>query len=114
MSIEELVEEAVRKVVRAELPSLFLSALTDAQGPGHGSDADYLDTAQAAAEVGCCEETIRRLVNKGAIPRHGHGRLIRVLRGELRQCFANRHNNGKPKVTAEAAAAAFLAKRGRE
>jgi excisionase family DNA binding protein len=112
MSFEETIRAEVRAAMREEVLPAIKEAL--GQGPGQRSDADLLDTAQAAADVNCHEETIRRLVKQGVIPRHGHGRLIRVLRGELRRCFDKRHINGKPKVTPEAAAAAFLAKRGRE
>jgi excisionase family DNA binding protein len=41
-------------------------------------DSQALDVRAAAIRLGCCEKTVRRMVNAGTLPHFRVGRLIRL------------------------------------
>ncbi len=77
MSIELLIEVAVRKVLREELPALFRQLQL-----GAGVD-DVMTYAQAGAVVGYHVSTITKWVHDGLLPAFGRGKGKRVRRGDV-------------------------------
>lgn len=86
MSFEEIVQEAVRKAMRDELPSLVRSAIASAPASGGG---DYLTPAEAADVAKVHIDTIRLWLKEGKLPPHYSGKRKRVLRADLERLMAS-------------------------
>jgi excisionase family DNA binding protein len=77
MSMEEMIEEVVRKVLREELPKLLIREThpVDPFAP--------LTPAEAGQLAGCTAETVRRAVRAGALKHTTRGRSILLDRGDV-------------------------------
>lgn len=78
MSLEAVVQEAVRAVVREEMRA----ALRDFTGGGLSSDAP-LSYKQAGSFLGCHANTVAQYVRRGLLTATGTGRMTRVKRSDL-------------------------------
>ena len=82
-ALRELVCEAVREVVRAEvLPRL------QAMPQGRGDPSRYLNTDQAAEVAGVKPDTIRDWLKSGRLAGHHAGRHLRVRLDQLEAFLA--------------------------
>jgi excisionase family DNA binding protein len=78
MTLDLVVKDAVREVVREEIRA----ALKELGGFGLGVDAP-LSYRQAADFVGCHVNTVADWVKRGLLPSSGRGKLTRVKRSDL-------------------------------
>lgn len=78
MSLDLVVKDAVREVVRQEIRA----ALRELNGPGLGAD-ELLTYSQAGLVITCHKNTIAAWVKKGLLPSTGKGRMRRVKRADL-------------------------------
>lgn len=75
-ALSELIRNAVREVLREELPRLLA-------GSGTPPNDAPLSPAAAAELAGCTAETVRRAVRAGALPFATRGRSILLERADV-------------------------------
>ncbi len=78
MSIDLVVKDAVREVVRQEIRAAF----RELAGPGLGEDAPLTFKA-AALLISCSPNTIANWVKRGLLAAIGKGRMRRVRRADV-------------------------------
>ncbi len=88
MSLDLLVKEAFREVVREEIRAALREA------PGASADAP-LTYCQAAELLQCDVSTIGQWVKAGVLPAHGRGKLRRVYRADVLRAL---ERSSAPKV----------------
>jgi excisionase family DNA binding protein len=76
------------------------------------ADAEYLTVAQAAQLANVADATIRAWTKRGALPRHGRGRVFRIRRVEL-EAFLKGPPEDRPPDPDEQAAKILARRRGR-
>ena len=106
-----MVREAVRDVVREELPGV-LAALMATAAPEPESESRYLTPQEAASRCGVSEKTVRGWVQEGKLPARRAGRLLRIDRHDLEDYLAS--SNGAPssnRLDADALASNILSRR---
>jgi excisionase family DNA binding protein len=86
--VSDRIKTDLREVVREELSVLLR---------GDAPKTDKFMTAEEAAEVAAVDPaTVRRWVNRGELPGHYAGRLLRVRLDELRAYLSRDRSTGEP------------------
>lgn len=117
-TLDSALRQLLREVVREQIPAIaeaVLAALRAEVGlavPTAHPSASYITVADAAAQLGVSEKTIRGWVRAGKLKALSAGRVLRIDRGEL-QRFATAAANEGEATDVAAVAASILARRKR-
>lgn len=108
-SLDALVKESVRQVVREEIRAALKEALGDVGRALAPRDDGYLSVEKAAEFAEVHADTIRGWVKAGRLPEHRAGRELRIRRDELHRFLDVAANDDRP--TPEQEAATMLSRR---
>jgi len=106
-TVREELRDVLRQELRAALTELRPASVS---ASGDAPSDSYLSLAEAAALARVSKNTLRAWIKDGKLPRRMAGRELRVRRDELHRLLAAEPEPSK--LTADAAVARILARRG--
>jgi len=96
-ALHDVVRDAVRAVLREDLPRLLREAAPGPRTPG----PRFLPIREAAKVAGVRPKTVRRWLKLGRLARHGTGRTILIEAEDLDRFLRNAWRTGRDNMTVD-------------
>lgn len=89
MSLDDMIRQTIREVLREELHDQIAPLIARATPPPPPPLRQYITAKEAAEILGVCEDSIRNWVRAGKLKKHNAGRSVRIDRHELEELVSS-------------------------